>query len=65
MGVEKIVGRGRRKRVTGWGVKISPQGGGQFEEQGGGREGELQKNLPENNAFVQKKVTTFLPLKIS
>ncbi len=41
MGTEKIVGRGRRKSVTGWGVKKSPQGGGQFEEQGGGREGEL------------------------
>ncbi len=28
---EKIVGRGRQKSVTGWGVKKSLQGGGQFE----------------------------------
>ena len=41
--------------MTGWGVEISPKGGGQFEEQGGGREGELFKKMPENNAFVQKK----------
>ncbi len=33
---KKIVGRGRRKSVTGWEVKISPPRGGQFEEQGGG-----------------------------
>ncbi len=45
MGTEKIVvvGRGRQKSVSGWGVKISPQGGGQFEEKGGGGEGELSK----------------------
>ncbi len=59
MGTEKIVGRGRRKSVTRWGVKISPQGGGQFEEQGGGREGELSEKMPENNDFGQK-ITTFL-----
>ena len=31
VGTEKIVGRGREKSVTGWGVEISPQGVGQFE----------------------------------
>ena len=42
-GTKKIVGRERRISVTGWGVKISPQGGGPFEEQGGGREVEFKK----------------------
>ncbi len=36
VGTEKIVGRGRQKSVTGWGVKIRPQGGGQFEWTGRG-----------------------------
>ncbi len=36
VGTEKIVGRGRQKSVTGWGVKIRLQGGGHFEQTGRG-----------------------------
>ena len=44
--------------MTGWGVKISPQGGGQFEEQGGGREWELSKKA-RKQCFCAKKIITF------
>ncbi len=72
VGTEKFVGRGRRKSVTGWGVgvKISPQEGGQFEEQGRGREGELlQKKNARKQCFCAKNSNFFVPqgekLKIS
>ncbi len=63
MGTEKIVGRGKQKIVTGWGVRISPQGGGLFEEQGGGREGELSKKIARKQLFCEKKFTIFLRCK--
>ena len=60
LGTEKIVGRGRRKSVTGWEVKIRPQRVGHFEEQGGGKEGELSKKKnARKQCFCAKKYNFF------